>query len=50
MIFCLPAGCQTVTETERTPRRLTYISAAELDQTEKVMSRALTSADLYAPG
>ena len=48
MIFCLPAGSQSVTETQRTPRSLTLVSAAELDQTEKVMSRALTSSDLYA--
>ena len=46
MIFCLPAGRQTVTETQRTPISLTLVSAAELDQTEKVMSRALTRADL----
>ena len=46
MIFCLPAGRQTVTESQRTPLNLTLVSAAELHQTEKVMSRALTSADL----
>ena len=45
MIFCLPAGRQTVTETQRTPGNLTLVSAAELDQTEKMMSSALTSAD-----
>ena len=45
MIFCLPAGRQTVTETQRTPCSLTLVSAAELDQTEKVMRRAVTSAE-----
>ena len=32
MIFCLPAGRQTVTETERTPSNLTLVSAAELEK------------------